>query len=127
LYETETTSTFADDHIIIMRIPMISFSFHLGIKKACSAGRVVTMGRYPDLQPALPASFVKPTRTSQILQSGIVLATVVILGCMSLVAVIVAIAVFMSANPQTGGVNATQAFALSAVSIVNLRRSKTHS
>jgi hypothetical protein len=46
---------------------------------------------------------------------------------MSLVAVIVAIAVFMSANPQTGGVNATQAFALSAVSIVNLRRSKTHS
>ena len=106
---------------------MISFSFHLGSKKACSAGRVVTMGRYPDLQPALPASFVKPTRTSQILQSGIVLATVVILGCMSLVAVIVAIAVFMSANPQTGGVNATQAFALSAVSIVNLRRSKTHS
>lgn len=85
------------------------------------------MGRYPDLQPALPASFVKPTRTSQILQPGIVLGTVVILGCMSLVAVVVAISVFVSATPQTGGVNTTQAFALSAVSLENLHRSEVRS
>jgi hypothetical protein len=92
----------------------------LEIKKAGSAGRVVTMGRYPDLQPALPASFVKPTRTSRILRPGIVLATVVILGCMSLVAVVVAVSVFVSASPQTSGVNTTQGFALSAVSLVVL-------
>lgn len=85
------------------------------------------MGRYPDLQPALPASFVKPTRTSQILRPGIVLATVAILGCMSLVAVVVAVSVFLSASPQTSGVNTTQAFALSAVSLENLRRLEARS
>jgi hypothetical protein len=78
------------------------------------------MGRYPDLQPALPASFVKASRTSRILQPGIVLATVVILGCMSLVAVVVAGSVFVSASPRTSGVNATQAFALVAVSYDDL-------
>ncbi len=48
------------------------------------------------------------------------LVTVVILGCMSLVAVVVAVSVFVSASPQTSGVNTTQGFALSAVSLVVL-------
>jgi hypothetical protein len=78
------------------------------------------MGHYPNLQPALPTSFVKPSRTSRILQPGIVLATVVILGCVSLVALIVAASAFQSESPRTSGVNTTQAFALSAVSFGNL-------
>ena len=87
----------------------------------------MTMGRYPDLQPALPASFVKPSRTSRILQPGIVLATDVILGCVSLVALVVAASVFVLASPQTSGMNTTQAFALSAVSLENLRPSEVRS
>jgi hypothetical protein len=78
------------------------------------------MGRYPDLRPALPTSFVKPSRTLRILLPGIVLATVIILGCVSLVALIVAASVFESASPRTSGVNTTQAFAVSAVSFGNL-------
>lgn len=78
------------------------------------------MGHYPKLQPALPTSFVKPSRTSRILQPGIVLATVVALGCVSLVALIVAASAFQSESLRTSGVNTTQAFALSAVSFGNL-------
>lgn len=85
------------------------------------------MGRYPDLQPALPASFVKPSRTSRILQPGIVLATALILGCMSLVAVVVAVSVFVSTGPRTSGVNTTQAFALSAVSSEKLHPLESYS
>ncbi|PMD21661.1 hypothetical protein NA56DRAFT_658739 [Hyaloscypha hepaticicola] len=58
-----------------------SFLSHWEARTLASLGKVATMGRYPDLQPALPTSFVKPSRTSRILQPEIVLATVVILGC----------------------------------------------
>jgi hypothetical protein len=85
------------------------------------------MGPYPDLQPARPASFVKPSRTSRILQPGIVLATVVVLGCMSLVALVVAGLVFSSTSARTNGVNATQAFALVSVSFEYLPHSKLRS
>jgi len=85
------------------------------------------MGHYPKLQPALPTSFVKPSRTSRILQPGIVLATVVILGCVSLVALIIAASAFQSESPRTSGVNTTQAFALSAVSFGNLLPPELHS
>lgn len=97
-----------------------SFLSHWEARTLASLGKVATMGRYPDLQPALPTSFVKPSRTSRILQPEIVLATVVILGCVSLVALIVAASVFESASPRTSGVNTTQAFALSALRFGNL-------
>jgi hypothetical protein len=84
------------------------------------------MDRYPDLQSALPASFVKPSRTSRILQPGIVLAAVVILGCMSLVVLVVAGSVFVSASPRTSSVNATQTFMLVAVGFKDLPHSEFH-
>jgi len=84
------------------------------------------MDRYPDLQPALPASFVKPSRTSRILQPGIVLAAVVILGCMSLVVLVIAGSVFVSASPRTSSVNATQIFMLVAVGFKDLPHSEFH-
>jgi hypothetical protein len=74
------------------------------------------MGRYPDLQPALPATVLTPSRTQRILQPSIVLVTVVLLGAMSLVGMIVAAAIFLRAGMHSKSVNATQAFALIAVS-----------
>ena len=74
------------------------------------------MERYPDLQPALPASFVTPSRTSKILRPGIVLSTVVLLGSTSLVGLAVAASIFSSAGLHTKSVTATQALALIAVS-----------
>ena len=80
------------------------------------------MGRYPypDLRPALPASFMKPSRTARLLQPGIVLATVVILGGMSLLAILVAGSVFTSVDLRTSGMNATQALASISVSWISV-------
>jgi hypothetical protein len=112
--------------IIITRLAELPSHFLWKIKKTGFARSVVTMGRYPDLQPALPGSFVKPSRTSRIMQPRIVLATVVILGFTSLIALVVAGLVLLSVSPRTGGVNATQAFALVAVSYEYLPYSELH-
>ena len=85
------------------------------------------MGRYPypDLLPALPASFMKPSRTARLLQPGIVFATVIILGCMSLLAVLVAGSIFSSLDARTSGTNATQALALISVSWSSVSQSSS--
>jgi hypothetical protein len=73
------------------------------------------MGRYPDLQPTLPANVLTPSRMQRILQPSIVLVTVVLLGAMSLMRMIVA-AVISWGGMHSKSVNATLAFALIAVS-----------
>lgn len=80
------------------------------------------MGPYPDLSPALPASFVTPSRTSRILRPGIVLVTVVVLGAVSVVGLGVAVAVLSSGAERTKSTNAVQALALIAVSLARVRQ-----
>ncbi|PVH76528.1 hypothetical protein DL98DRAFT_574314 [Cadophora sp. DSE1049] len=72
------------------------------------------MGPYPELNPALPASFITPSRTSRILRPGIVLATVVLLSAVSLVGLGVAAAVLSSGAETTKSTTALQALALIA-------------
>ncbi|CZR56515.1 uncharacterized protein PAC_06404 [Phialocephala subalpina] len=72
------------------------------------------MGPYPDLQPALPAHFVRPSRTTRLLNPVLVLITVVLVAVMSLVGLCVAIAVFLSSGPRTGSTDAAQGFAIVA-------------
>lgn len=74
------------------------------------------MRPYPDLNAALPASFVTPSRTSKILRPGIVLTTVLVLAVVSVVGLAVAAAVLSSGAERTKSVNAVQALALIAVS-----------
>lgn len=73
------------------------------------------MGRYPELEVALPATYVSPTRTARILKPGIVLVMVLLLGSTSLVGTVVAGMVISKPGPHTKSTNATQAFALIAV------------
>lgn len=72
------------------------------------------MGSYPELSTALPATFIKPSRTSRILRPGIVLATVGLLAAVSLVGLGVAGAVLSSGGKRTKSTNALQALALIA-------------
>lgn len=74
------------------------------------------MGPYPDLQPALPAHFVRPSRTARLLSPLLVLIMVVLVALMSLVGLCVAIAVFSSSSPRTGSMDAAQGFEIVAVS-----------
>ena len=74
------------------------------------------MGSYPELSTALPATFITPSRTSRILRPGIVLATVALLGAVSLVGLGIAGAVLSSGGERTKSTNALQALALIAVS-----------
>ncbi|KAH7324038.1 hypothetical protein BKA65DRAFT_598540 [Rhexocercosporidium sp. MPI-PUGE-AT-0058] len=75
------------------------------------------MSPYPDLSPALPASFVTPSRTSRILRPGIVLVTVLLLGVVSVVGLGVAVAVLSSSAERTKSTNAVQALDLIASSL----------
>ncbi|CZT50791.1 uncharacterized protein RSE6_11843 [Rhynchosporium secalis] len=75
------------------------------------------MTSYPDLNTALPASFVTPSRTSRILRPGIILGTVVLLGAVSVVCLGVAGAVLSSGEERTRSTNAVQALALVASSL----------
>ena len=79
------------------------------------------MGSYPELSTALPATFIKPSRTSWILRPGIVLATVGLLAAVSLVGLGVAGAVLSSGGKRTKSTNALQALALIAVSYSHAR------
>lgn len=74
------------------------------------------MGPYPDLNTALPASFITPSRTSKILRPGIVFATVIVLAVVSVVGLAIAAAVLSNGAERTKSVNAVQALALVAVS-----------
>ncbi len=74
------------------------------------------MGRYPELEVALPATYVSSSRTKKILKPGIVLATLLLLGLMSVVATVVAGSILSSDGPHTKSTTATQSFALIAVS-----------
>jgi len=65
-------------------------------------------GPYPDLLPALPTSFVNPSRTSKVLGPGIVLATVSMLGVASLFGLAVAGKVLAADSPRTKGIVAVQ-------------------
>ncbi|KAL2062895.1 hypothetical protein VTL71DRAFT_5967 [Oculimacula yallundae] len=72
------------------------------------------MSSFPDLNTALPASFVTPSRTSRILRPGIVLLNLVVLGAVSVVGLGIAGAVLASGAERTRSTNAAQALALIA-------------
>lgn len=75
------------------------------------------MEQYPDVEPAIPASFATPSRTEKVLRPGIVLVAVLLLLAVSLVVVVVAWQIFSSQDPRAKSINATQVVALIAVSL----------
>lgn len=71
---------------------------------------------YPDLQPALPTTFVIPTRTARILAPTIVLATLVLLGVASLLGLVFAGKVLSANLERTKSVNCLQTLAILSAS-----------
>jgi hypothetical protein len=74
------------------------------------------MRRYPELRPALPTNFVKPTKTAKVLTPAIVLTTLGILTVSSIVGIAVAGSDFGLKGIHIGGEKIAQAFLLIAVS-----------
>lgn len=74
------------------------------------------MKRYPELQPAIPATLLRLSRTSRVLTPGIVLVTVLVLALTSIAGTVITAAVFSSKSPHTVSTSAAQAFVLITVS-----------
>ena len=74
------------------------------------------MRRYPELRPALPTNFVKPTKTAKVLTPAVVLTNLGILTVTSIVGIPVAGSDFGLKGIHMSGEKIAQAFLLLAVS-----------